>query len=335
MLRNLLVLVTTLLASTSALAAEEVAAGAFTLGLTSSGVGFAAVAIFVIAYLLVVGEEKLQLRKSKPVLLAAGIIWVLVGLSSAKTGDQAFVKEAFNSNFLDFSELMLFLLVAMTYINAMDERRVFEALRSWMVRKGFSYLSLFWITGVLAFFISPVADNLTTALLMCAVVMKVAEGQGKFIAMSCINIVVAANAGGAFSPFGAITTLMVWQAGQVEVMEFFALFLPAVVTFVVPALIMSFLIPKGEPVSAEEAVRMKRGAPIVIVLFLLTILTAVLGHNFLGFPPVFGMMTGLSYLMIFGYYLSITTPAVVANKTKRAEAVGDTVELQRLRNVKP
>src|SRR5699024_11760039 len=135
----------------------------------------------------------------------------------------------------------------------------------------------------------------------------------------------AANAGGAFSPFGDITTLMVWQAGQVEFMEFFALFLPAVVNFVVPALIMSFLIPKGKPVSAEEAVRMKRGAPIVIVLFLLTILTAVLGHNFLGFPPVFGMMTGLRYLMMFGYYLTITHSSAVANKTKRAEAVGDTV----------
>lgn len=335
MLRNLLVLVTTLLASASALAAEDAAETFTTLGLTSSVVGYLAIAVFVVAYLLVVGEEKLQLRKSKPVLLGAGIIWVLVGLSSAKTGDQEFVKQAFNNNFLDFSELMLFLLVAMTYINAMDERRVFEALRSWMVRKGFSYQSLFWITGILAFFISPVADNLTTALLMCAVVMKVAEGQGKFIAMSCINIVVAANAGGAFSPFGDITTLMVWQAGQVEFAEFFALFLPAVVNFVVPALVMSFLVPKGKPVSDEDAVRMKRGAPIVIVLFLATILTAVLGHNFLGFPPVFGMMTGLSYLMIFGYYLSVTTPAVVANKTKRAEAAGDDVEIQRLRNVKP
>src|SRR5699024_6416011 len=323
MLRNLLVLVTTLLASTSALAAEEVAAGAFTLGLTSSGVGFAAVAIFVIAYLLVVGEEKLQLRKSKPVLLAAGIIWVLVGLSSAKTGDQAFVKEAFNSNFLDFSELMLFLLVAMTYINAMDERRVFEALRSWMVRKGFSYLSLFWITGVLAFFISPVADNLTTALLMCAVVMKVAEGQGRFIAMSCINIVVAANAGGAFSPFGDITTLMVWQAGKVEFLEFFHLFFPAVANFVVPAVIMSFFIPKGKPASVNEEVEMKRGARRIIGLFLLTILTAVLGHSLLGLPPVLGMMTGLGYLQFFGYFLRRTLPASLEKKRRLAEKNND------------
>ncbi len=68
---------------------------------------------------------------------------------------------------------MLFLLVAMTYINAMDERMVFEKLRSWLVQKGFGFRQLFMITGVLAFFISPVADNLTTALLMCAVVLAV------------------------------------------------------------------------------------------------------------------------------------------------------------------
>ncbi|MFX4018876.1 sodium:proton antiporter NhaD, partial [Streptococcus suis] len=68
----------------------------------------------------------------------------------------------------------------MTYINALEERRVFDALRAWMIRKGFNYKNLFWITGFLAFFISPIADNLTTALLMCAVVMKVAEGDKPF-----------------------------------------------------------------------------------------------------------------------------------------------------------
>ena len=75
-----------------------------------------------------------------------------------------------DSNILEYAELMLFLLAAMTYINAMEERLVFESLRSWLVRKGFTYRQLFWLTGILAFFISPVADNLTTALLMCAVV---------------------------------------------------------------------------------------------------------------------------------------------------------------------
>jgi Na+/H+ antiporter NhaD/arsenite permease-like protein len=78
-----------------------------------------------------------------------------------------------------------------------------------LIRCGYGFRSLFWITGILAFFISPIADNLTTALLMCAVVMAVGGDSRKFINLVCINVVVAANAGGAFSPFGDITTLMV------------------------------------------------------------------------------------------------------------------------------
>ena len=82
-----------------------------------------------------------------------------------------------------------------------------------LVSAGFGYRTVFWATGALAFVISPIADNLTTALLMCAVVLAVGGTNKRFVGIACINIVVAANAGGAFSPFGDITTLMVWQKG--------------------------------------------------------------------------------------------------------------------------
>lgn len=330
MLRSLFMFVAALL-SAPAFAAESLETVPH-LNATSTLAGYLAVFVFAIAYLVVVAEEKLQLRKSKPVLIGAGIIWVLVGIVST---DPSATKAAFSANFLDFSELMLFLLVAMTYISAMEERRVFEALRAWMVRKGFSYQTLFWVTGILAFFISPVADNLTTALLMCAVVLKVAEGQDRFIAMCCINIVVAANAGGAFSPFGDITTLMVWQAGKVEFLEFFDLFLPAVVNFVVPALVMSFFIPKGKPASISEKVETKRGAKRVMALFLLTIVTAVCGHQFLGLPPVFGMMVGLGYLQFFGYFLRMSLPSSLAKKRTIAEQKADQEKLRYLGSVVP
>jgi Na+/H+ antiporter NhaD/arsenite permease-like protein len=78
-------------------------------------------------------------------------------------------------NLFEFSELFLFLLSAMTYVNAMDERLVFEALRSWLVRKGFGYRSLFWLTGGIAFALSPLPDNLTASLIMCAVLLAVGK----------------------------------------------------------------------------------------------------------------------------------------------------------------
>lgn len=331
MLRTLFALIVAMLVSAPVFASGSTEAVDH-LNATGTLAGYLAVFVFAIAYLVVVGEEKLQLRKSKPVLIAAGIIWVLVGVVST---DHTATKAAFSRNFLDFSELMLFLLVAMTYISAMEERRIFEGLRAWMVQKGFSYKSLFWITGILAFLISPIADNLTTALLMCAVVLKVAEGQKRFIAMACVNIVVAANAGGAFSPFGDITTLMVWQAGKVQFLEFFDLFLPSIVNFAVPALIMTLFLPKGKPVSISEEVELKRGAKRIIVLFLLTIVTAVFGHQFLGLPPVFGMMVGLGYLQFFGYFLRVSLPKSLERKRTVAEQKADQEKLRYLGSVVP
>ncbi len=278
------------------------------LDLTSHGIGYFSLVVFAIAYILVMAEEFTHLRKSKPVIIAAGIIWGTIGwyYSYSGHGQPEEVEQAIRHNLLEYAELMLFLLVAMTYINAMEERRVFDALRSWLIRKGLGFRSLFWLTGILAFFISPVADNLTTALLMCAVVLAVGAGNARFISLACINIVVAANAGGAFSPFGDITTLMVWQKGMVDFWVFFALFIPSVVNFVVPAAIMHFAVPNLKPTASDEEVIMQRGARRILGLFLLTIFTAVSFHNFLHLPPVIGMLTGLGYLQFFGFFLKKT-----------------------------
>lgn len=273
------------------------------LDFTSSVYGYIAILLFVLAYALVIGEEFLHLRKSKPVIVAAGLIWIVVAIAFASNGDTTTAADAVRHNILEFGELMLFLLAAMTFINTMEERNVFGALRAWLVSSGFSLRTIFWLTGALAFCISPVADNLTTALLMAAVVMAVGAGNPTFIATSCISIVVAANAGGAFSPFGDITTLMVWQRGVVQFSEFFALFLPALVNWLVPAAIMSLVISKERPEPLEVEAVVAKGGYVVIALFLGTITLAVVGHSFLHLPPVLGMMTGLGILKFYGYYL--------------------------------
>lgn len=259
--------------------------------------------LFITAYIFVMTEEFTHLKKSKPVVLVAGIIWTLIGYIAHTKGLDAQANATVKHNILEYAELFMFLLVAMTYVNAMEERLVFETLRSWLLRKGFCYRKLFWVTGFLAFFISPIADNLTTALLMCAVVMAVGAESNKFIGIACINIVIAANSGGAFSPFGDITTLMVWQKGKLAFSEFFSIFLPSLVSFLVPAFFMNFAIPNVKPEARDDHVRMKFGAKRVMFLFVLTIITAVSFHNFFHLPPMVGMMTGLGYLNIFSYYL--------------------------------
>lgn len=274
------------------------------LDLTATWFGMASLGIFATAYALVMCEEALHLRKSKPVMVAAGLIWALIGLAYARVGDTHTAEAAIRHNLLEFGELFLFLLAAMTFINTLDDRRVFDTLRAWLVGRGFSLRGLFWVTGGLAFCISPIADNLTTALLMGAVVMAVGAGKPKYVAVSCISVVVAANAGGAFSPFGDITTLMVWQKGIVAFGEFFALFVPSLLNWLVPATLMAFSIEKGKPDPITEKIAMLPGAKTVLALFIGTIALSVSFHNFLHLPPVLGMMTGLGVLKLYGYFIA-------------------------------
>jgi Na+/H+ antiporter NhaD/arsenite permease-like protein len=271
--------------------------------LTGTWLGLLALVIFFVAYMLIVSEEAIHLRKSKPIMVAAGFIWFLVAIAYIQQGDPLGAGVAFKHDLLEFAELFLFLLAAMTYINTMEERGVFDILRDWLVVKGLSFRQIFWLTGLVAFCLSPIADNLTTALLMATVVISVGGGNNKFIAVACINIVIAANAGGVFSPFGDITTLMVWQKEIISFTGFFALFVPALVNWLVVACILIFAVPKVQPEPLEGRAKLKHGAWVVVGLFLLTITMAVTGHNLLHLPPVAGMMTGLGFLKLFGYYL--------------------------------
>jgi NhaD family Na+/H+ antiporter len=308
------------------------------LDLTGHWVGITSMLLFFVAYLAVMAEEFTHLRKSKPVMLAAGVIWALIAWYYQSQNIPQVVETALRHNLLEYAELMLFLIVAMTYINAMDERHVFEALRTWLIRKGLGYRALFWVTGALAFFISPFADNLTTALLMAAVVMAVGGSNKKFILLSCINLVVAANAGGTFSPFGDITTLMVWQKniqatnGLVDFWTFFILFIPALVNWLVPAAFMHFAVPNEKPAGNSVQLPMKRGALPIMALFLITIAMAVSFRSFLQLPPVIGMLTGLSLLQFFSYYLKITGEHTRL-RGEEAEGIGSPVPFDIYRKV--
>ncbi len=291
--------------------------------LTTHWAGYAAIAIFVFAYMFVVLEEFTHLRKSQPVMLAAGAIWALLAAVLVARGDAELAHHAVREYLLEYAELLLFLLAAMTYVNAMSERNVFESLRAWLLRRRLGYRPLFWITGGFAFVLSPLIDNLTTSLVMGAVLLAVGAGNPRFVAVGCINIVVAANAGGAFSPFGDITTLMVWQRGIVDFWTFFALFLPSLVNWLVPAVFMHFAIQPGEPPVSDSRVRMKRGAGVVVALFAVTIALAVGFHSVLHIPPFLGMMTGLALLKLYGWWLCRTARVHELDGFNREGSPGD------------
>ncbi len=274
--------------------------------LTTHWAGIASVIIFVAAYLLVVFEESTHMRKSKPVMLAAGLIWALIGLAFLGMGDTESAGRHAREIIEEYGELFLFLLVAITYVNTMEERRTFDVLRAWLIGRGLGYRPLFLLTGVLAFFLSSVLDNLTTALVIGTVVMALGRDNPRFVTLGCISTVVASNAGGAFSPFGDITTLMVWQAEKLSFFEFFDLFLPSAVNWAVPAAILYFAIPNEKPPAVTDRAKAKPGMWGVVALFGLTIAIAVSFKNFLHLPPALGMMLGLGLLQMFSYWLRLT-----------------------------
>ncbi|MDD5033639.1 MAG: sodium:proton antiporter NhaD [Methylococcaceae bacterium] len=294
-----------------ALPSYSIAAGSLetipkTLNLTRHSIGYLSILIFFSAYLLAMVEEVTELRKSKPMVLAASLIWVFIAAIYVSGGMGELSGQAFRASLESYAELFLFLMVSMAYLNAMEDRGVFDNMRVWLLSKSFSYRQLFWITGILSFTMSSVLNNLTTALLMGTVVLAMGKNNRRFVTLACVNIVVSTNAGGSFSPFGDITTLLVWQKGVVPFADFFSLLIPSLVNFTLPAAIMHFWIPREKPAATQEAPGMKRGAKTMIVLFVLTIITAVCFENLLSLPPVAGMLTGLTYLKFFGYYLQQT-----------------------------
>jgi Na+/H+ antiporter NhaD/arsenite permease-like protein len=278
------------------------------LDLTRSWAGYLALVLFTVAYILAMTEEVTDLRKSKPMVFAASVIWVFIASVYANDGMSEQAGIAFRTNLIGYAELFLFIMVSMTYLNAMEDRSVFERLRVWLLSKNYTYRQLFWITGFLAFFISSACNNLTTALLMGSVIVALGKDSPRFVTLACVNVVVATNAGGSFSPFGDITTLLVWQKGVVPFADFFSLFIPALVNLVVPAIIMHHFIPKKRPAALLESEPMKRGGWVIIGLFALTIITSACFENFLSLPPAAGMMLGLTYLKFFSYYLQKIPP---------------------------
>ena len=288
--------------------------GPASLDMITSPIGIICLVVFILAYGFVMAEEYTHFRKSKPVILAATIIWGIIALYASNDPELSthWAEGKFKHLILEFAELFFFLFVAMTFVNALTERRMFDALCSWLSNNKFSYKKIFWVTGVIAFFLSPIADNLTTALILGTVVLVVGKGNKNFITIGMINIVVSANAGGAFSPFGDITTLMVWQRGFVSFFDFFNIFIPSVVNYIIPAFIMSLFISNRIPEGDGKKVEILPGGRVIAFLGILTISVTVTGHQVLHMPPVFGMMFGLGLLGTYGYFLKTKYP----NKNK-------------------
>lgn len=271
--------------------------------------GWMLLLIFVIGYYFIAMEDKYHLDKSKPALFIGTFMFILIGGFYA----------VYDLNFLPFTreithlvyeiaEIFFFLFVAMTFVEALIERGVFNALKGKLIAKGYSYRELFWITGFLAFFISPIADNLTTALILSTVLVTIERKDKAFLVPSAINVVVAANAGGAWSPFGDITTLMAWTAHKGQFADFLYLFPASFIGWLVTAYLLVRYVPDldpnkdGDPEVAEK-IEILKGGKVIIGIGIATIAMSVVAKQVMHLPPMWGMLFGLSVLQLYTYQL--------------------------------
>jgi len=278
------------------------------INLATTWVGWLGLAVFVVAYYFIATEDQYEINKAKPALFAGTFMFMLIGIYFAINGlDPEPIHTELEHLILEIAEIFFFLLVAMTYIETLIERGVFDLMKYKLVSKGYTYKKLFWLTGLLAFFISPVADNLTTALILSTVLFTIDKKNLAFLVPGAINIVVAANAGGAWSPFGDITTLMAWTAGKGHFIDFLYLFPASILGWGVTAFLLSMSIPSGKPpfdASTEKKPEVLDGGMGVAYLGVATIVMAVLGHQFFHFPAMWGMMFGMAVLKLYAIHLT-------------------------------
>lgn len=244
--------------------------------------------IFLGGLLAITFESKLEVNKSWIALFMGTIMWVVVAIGD----DEKILETAIIHESAEIFELIIFLMGAMTIVEMMGHFRFFTWIESKLLTLHISDKQLFWILGLTAFFSSAVLDNLTTTLVMIQIGRHLYIKKQNFT-IYVINIVIAANAGGAMSPVGDVTTIMLWLAGKFTAWQVvFYGFIPSVVAWVVPQAMLTRQIDSEDREGREstEVLPLQWG---IIFIGLFTFGFAVL-VNLFHLPPFIGIMLGMA-----------------------------------------
>lgn len=262
----------------------------------------ALVLIFVVAYAAIAFEHPLKINKSASALVGAGLLWTIYAVSTA---DPHLVGEQLNESLISTAQIVFFLMGAMAIVEVVDAHNGFEVITSRIKTTQLS--SLMWLVGFVTFFLSAILDNLTTTIVMVSLMKKLLDKRDDRLFFAGI-IVIAANAGGAWSPIGDVTTTMLWIGGQITAAEIVkGLFLPSLINMVVPLIVTSFWL-KGRQVVAPAKLQSEDQLPQTtafernVMFFLgLGILVAVPAFKtWTHLPPFMGVLFGLGLLWLVG-----------------------------------
>lgn len=202
------------------------------------------VIIFVIAYAAIALEHPLKVNKSASALIGAGLLWTIYALSTA---DHTLVGHQLNESLMGTAQIVFFLMGAMTIVEVVDAHNGFEVITSRIKTTKLS--TLMWLVGFVTFFLSAILDNLTTTIVMISLMKKLLDKHDDRLFFAGI-IVISANAGGAWSPIGDVTTTMLWIGGQITTLAIMkGVFLASMINMIVPLAITSYILKGREVVS--------------------------------------------------------------------------------------
>ncbi len=254
--------------------------------------------LFFFGYFLIALEHSIGINKAASALLLAVILWILFVFQSSSTYSPHALNELLMTNMGEISEILFFLLGAMTIVELIDAHDGFSLVTQQIKTKNTLYLA--WLISFITFILSAVLDNLTTAIVMTSLVRKIippSETRLKYVGL----IVIASNAGGAWSPIGDVTTTMLWIGGQITAGKVILnLFIPSLVCLLVPLMLMSKSL-KGQKVPVAESIKISKLAKERYVIFycgLGVLLFVPFFKSLTHLPPFMGVLFGVGLLWV-------------------------------------
>ncbi|MGD9824928.1 sodium:proton antiporter NhaD [Desulfobacter sp.] len=255
------------------------------------------VIVFVLAYSAIAFEHPLRVNKSASALLGAGIMWTIYAVT---TGNHHLVTEQLNENLAATAQIIFFLLGAMTIVELVDAHDGFEVITSRITTTSQSVLIV--LIGIVTFFLSAMLDNLTTTIVMVSLTKKLLDNHEDRLIFAGI-IVIAANAGGAWSPIGDVTTTMLWIGGQISSLGIIkSVFLASVANLAIPLIVVSFML-KGKSVGKKaekngSGTTTKFQRDLVFAVGLGALVMVPVFKEITHLPPFMGILTGLGVLWL-------------------------------------
>jgi Na+/H+ antiporter NhaD/arsenite permease-like protein len=255
---------------------------------------------FFLIYAAIALEHPLKLNKSASALLGAGLLWSLYALG---LGDSGLLNQQLAESLTGTAQIVFFLMGAMTIVEVVDAHNGFEVITSRISTQRLS--TLMWMVGFVTFFLSSILDNLTTTIVMVSLMKRLLDQREDRLLFAGI-IVIAANAGGAWTPIGDVTTTMLWIGGQISTVAIMkSVFAASMVSLLVPLAVTSVLLgarPVIAPARSEEAgletTPFERNLMFFMGMSILVLVPAF--KTATGLPPFMGILLGLGLLWATG-----------------------------------